>query len=403
MNENLNPLSQADILIVDDNPNNLRFLSTILKEKGYQVRKALNGEMTLTACEALLPDLILLDIMMPDLDGYQVCQALKANPKTQKIPVIFLSALDEGMNKVKAFQSGGIDYVSKPFQVEEVLARVENQLIIQHLQQELVEKNKVLEDVNQNLQKIVKQKIQQLIEQEKTALVGRLTQGMVHNLRNPLQTILMCSESLEIEAEEKKDESLLEDSQAIKHSALVIREIMDNLMVKTNLDYQLEFKSLNLNDILNRELQVLTANLDFKHKIKKVYEFDEAIPNLSLIYSHISQIIHNLINNAIDAMWKREEKEIRIITRQDESNVYLDIIDKGEGIPLENLSTIFDPFYTSKPIKGEEVELDQPTGTGLGLYTCVELLKPFQGELLVKSEVGKGSVFTIVLPKSLET
>lgn len=126
-----------DILIVDDLVENIRFLSDFLTARNYQVRKAINGKTALMAIQAFPPDLILLDINMPDLNGYEVCRQLKANPKTQSIPIIFLSAADAEEDKVKALQVGGADYITKPFQLEEVLVRVRSQLMIQQLHYQL--------------------------------------------------------------------------------------------------------------------------------------------------------------------------------------------------------------------------------------------------------------------------
>src|SRR4051794_31282558 len=122
--------ANADILIVDDTPANLNVLSAILGKRGYRVRPAINGTLALKAAQKAAPDLILLDVQMPGLDGYEVCRQLKADPQTRAIPVIFISALDDVLDKVEAFQVGGVDYISKPFQIEEVLARVENQLAL---------------------------------------------------------------------------------------------------------------------------------------------------------------------------------------------------------------------------------------------------------------------------------
>ncbi len=144
MNSKLS-VASVDILIVDDIPNNLRLLSTLLAEQGYEVRKALNGQMALLSAQKQPPDLILLDIKMPEMSGYEVCQKLQANQKTAQIPVIFVSALDDGADKVKAFEVGGVDYVTKPFQESEVLVRVQNQLNVQKLQQQLKEKNSLLQ------------------------------------------------------------------------------------------------------------------------------------------------------------------------------------------------------------------------------------------------------------------
>lgn len=136
---------KGHILIVDDKPDNLRLLSTMLIERGYKVRKAINGTLALMGVKADLPDLILLDITMPDMNGYDVCQRLKSDPKTDTIPVIFISALDEEWSRVQAFASGGADYVTKPFQWEEVITRVETQMRICRLQQQLQEQKRLLQ------------------------------------------------------------------------------------------------------------------------------------------------------------------------------------------------------------------------------------------------------------------
>jgi diguanylate cyclase (GGDEF)-like protein len=145
MNLDRTEVLKGNLLVVDDTPNNLRFLATTLGEQGYKVRSVTNGKMALTVAEAALPDLILLDIRMPEMNGYQVCQKLKANNKTKEIPVIFLSALDEPLDKVQAFAVGGVDYISKPFQLQEVLARIENQLKLRAAQAEIQKLNSELE------------------------------------------------------------------------------------------------------------------------------------------------------------------------------------------------------------------------------------------------------------------
>lgn len=133
--------SKGDILIIDDTPNNVRLLSTLLTNHGYEVRGVINGEIGLRAARSAVPDLILLDISMPKLSGYDVCEALKADPLTQAVPVIFISAFNEVSDKVKAFEVGGVDYITKPFQWAEVLARVQNQLKIRLLQKQLQARN----------------------------------------------------------------------------------------------------------------------------------------------------------------------------------------------------------------------------------------------------------------------
>ncbi|VXD12316.1 two-component system response regulator [Planktothrix paucivesiculata] len=145
MNHSFNRSFKADILIVDDTLENLRLLSNTLIQMGYKVRGVMNGQMAIMAVQTLPPDLILLDIKMPDMDGYTVCQSLKENEKTRDIPVIFLSALNEVIDKVKAFQVGGVDYITKPFQFEEVVARIENQIALQSARAEIQQLNEKLE------------------------------------------------------------------------------------------------------------------------------------------------------------------------------------------------------------------------------------------------------------------
>ncbi|MGB7711541.1 MAG: adenylate/guanylate cyclase domain-containing protein [Microcoleus sp.] len=152
MNDHPLPVTCRNILIVDDTPDNLRLLSTMLASYGYQVRKAISGKVALQGAQIAPPDLILLDINMPEMNGYEVCQKLKKSDNTKDIPIIFISALDDVLEKVKAFQVGGVDYITKPFQIEEVLARVENQLSIRSLQSKLQQQARELHDRNSRLQ-----------------------------------------------------------------------------------------------------------------------------------------------------------------------------------------------------------------------------------------------------------
>ena len=142
---------KADILVVDDTKENVRLLVDALGNEGYRVRPALSGKAALEAAKTEAPDLILLDIIMPEMDGYEVCRSLKADRKLKEVPVIFISALGEVSDKVKGFSAGGVDYINKPFQTEEVLARIETHLALRRLSLELEEKNAHLEKMNRDL------------------------------------------------------------------------------------------------------------------------------------------------------------------------------------------------------------------------------------------------------------
>ncbi|XZO03205.1 MAG: adenylate/guanylate cyclase domain-containing protein [Microcoleus sp.] len=158
MDSNQNPTIPATILVVDDTPHNVRLLSTILTGQGYQVRKALNGQRALATVQEFPPHLILLDVMMPEMNGYEVCEHLKSSPTTSSIPVIFLSALDDASDKVKAFDVGAVDYITKPFQEKEVLARVANQLTIRSQKELLQEQTNQLEELVGRLENEIKER-----------------------------------------------------------------------------------------------------------------------------------------------------------------------------------------------------------------------------------------------------
>ncbi|MGB5711776.1 MAG: response regulator [Waterburya sp.] len=174
-----------NILIVDDTPQNLHLLVDILTKYDYKVRPVPNGKLALSAAEISPPDLILLDIMMPDLNGYEVCKQLKSNPKTKDIPIIFISAVNEVAEKVKAFAIGGADYITKPFQMHEVLMRVKNQLASRSLQLQLTSKNDQLKQTITQLQKSQKK----LVESQKHLALAKITSGISQQVNHPLSEI----------------------------------------------------------------------------------------------------------------------------------------------------------------------------------------------------------------------
>ncbi|MCB0258119.1 MAG: response regulator, partial [Calditrichaeota bacterium] len=171
------------ILIVDDNATNLGVLFDYLKNATFRVLVAQHGKAALELLQEARPDLILLDVLMPEMDGFETCKHLKENPATRDIPVIFMTALTETVDKVRGFELGAVDYVTKPLQHEEVLARVNTHLTLGRLKQHLIRKNEELAAVNRNLAHLVQEKTRQLVQQEKTATIGRMIQGIVHNMK----------------------------------------------------------------------------------------------------------------------------------------------------------------------------------------------------------------------------
>ncbi|NJK34713.1 MAG: response regulator [Oscillatoriales cyanobacterium SM2_2_1] len=184
----------SSILIVDDTPANLRLLQGILYTKKYTVRPVPSGKMALAAAFGMPPDLILLDIMMPEMNGYEVCYQLKQNDRTKDVPVIFISAVDDVANKVKAFKAGGVDYITKPFQAEEVLARVATHLQIRQLQLAVEQRNHELETALLTLQNTQ----EQLVQKERIAALGQLVAGIAHEINTPLSAIRSSAENLSL-------------------------------------------------------------------------------------------------------------------------------------------------------------------------------------------------------------
>ncbi len=280
--------------------------------------------------------------------------------------------------------------------------------------QDLDEKNQALETINRDLEQLVEARTQQLVTQEKTAIVGRMIQGIAHNLKTPLAVVkstnaLVAKKADKVLADDavgelatktlKQLRSLATDSELIARAHEQIVAVIDTLMLKCRMDQTLETKPVDLNALVRHELEFFQANPVFKHEVKKELDLDETLPTLQLVPTNITQVIENLVSNALDAMWETSDKRLSFRSYQDGANIYLAIGDSGSGIPEDVRERIFDPFFTSKALQGQAAE-GEPTGTGLGLHTCVELLRPFGGEIRVESELGVGSTFTIVVPRS---
>ncbi|MEH2003371.1 MAG: response regulator [Nostoc sp.] len=419
---------KRNILVVDDTPDNLRLLSAMLTAQGFEVRKALNGKMALTACQMVLPDVILLDINMPDMDGYQVCQQLKADEKTSEVPVIFISALDDVVDKVKAFDVGGVDYIAKPFHGAEVVLRIENQINLRLLQVKLQEKNFLLQQALDNLKAAQVQQIQN----EKMVALGQLVAGLAHEINNPIsfiygnlqyagQYVQDLVNMIEVYQQEYPKPTpkiqqiannidlnfMIEDLQnligAMYRGSDRIREIVLALQHFSRHD-EAEIKSVNIHEDIENTLVML------QHRLREVADRPAIVVvkdygNLPLVTcypSELNQVFMHLLNNAIDAIEERVENQssapdsqlptpqIRIHTEVTLNIVKIAIADNGLGIEESLRSRLFDPFFTTKPVG---------KGSGLGLSISHQIIvQKHRGNITCTSSVGQGAEFAIEIP-----
>lgn len=411
--------TSANILVVDDTRANLRLLAEMLSKEGYQVRPATNGSRALAAAQAEPPDLILLDIMMPDLNGYEVCQKLKTDEATRDIPIIFLSALNEIIDKVKAFSIGGVDYITKPFQVEEVLARVETHLTLRQLQknlegkniqlqQEIVERQRANEALQKTLQDL-KDTQAQLVESEKMAALGGLVAGVAHEINNPVGFSITAASVLEDETKalvkayetDSLTRSNLTDylDTAQESSGLILRNLQQAASLIKSFKQvavdqtSLDKRTFNLKSYLEETIQNLAPRLK-KTSHKLVINGDETIMMTSYPGA-LSQIVTNLVINSISHGYQKEEAgQLQFDLSQKQGRVIVQYSDDGSGIPAENLGQIFEPFFTTARNQG---------GSGLGLHIVYNLVtQKLKGTIHCESVEGEEAKFIIDLPPQLD-
>ncbi len=358
---------RGDILIVDDTPDNLRLLSAMLSNQGFEVRKALNGQRAIFSAQADPPDLILLDIKMPDMNGYQVCKQLKSDPKTREVPVIFISALDDALDKVQAFASGGIDYVTKPFQEIEVLARIENQLRIQQLQRQLVEQNAELARSNREL--------------EQFAYI------VSHDLQQPLQSVTGFAKLLTLKYQDDLDEMACEYISRIHSAGTRMQRLIEDLLTyaqvgKPNQD--VDWIDCNL------ILEQVQENLQSAIADKQVNLHYDSLPTVKGNETQLIQLFQNLISNAIKFVRPDIIPAVSIRAIPQAQSCLFTIQDNGIGIEPQNLERVFEIFQRTQ-------EARQYPGTGIGLATCKKIVENHHGRIWVESQVDKGTTFFFTL------
>jgi signal transduction histidine kinase len=358
----------SNILIVDDIPDNLRVLGGILKEEGYKIRPVLNGELALQVAEKEKPDLILLDIMMPGMDGYEVCRQLKANPGLKDIPVIFISALNDTTDLIKAFESGGVDYITKPFQAAEVSVRVATHL-------KICRQNADLRELN--------------------ATKDKFFSIIAHDLRGPIGNMLSISEMISEKGQVDED-TLYMFLKLQKELSKETIQLLENLLIwarsNTNrIDFEPVLLDLN---ILIRE-SIESANVQAMNKNIAISDSSVSSCQVFADENMIRLILRNLLSNAIK--FTSHEGKINVSAYSGINHeVVISVSDTGIGIPSDMLKNLFRIEVSSK-----RYGTDGEASNGLGLMLCKEFVEKHKGKIWVESEEDKGSVFSFSIPDSI--
>lgn len=340
----------------------------MLKGGGYRVRPVSSGEMALRAVQTMPPDLILLDISMPEMNGYEVCRRLKEDERSRDIPVLFISALNETEDKVRAFQAGGVDYVSKPFQFEEVDARVRTHLKLRSQQRELGEN------------------YTRLLELEK--LRDSLTHMIVHDMRSPLLAVRMSVELLR-DAVPENDRPSRELLDTASKGTLQLVEMVSQMLDISRMEagkMELDRKRTDLAalaDAVIEELRPLAGTRALGFAVSGL-EWVECDPDL------VRRVIGNLLGNALK--FTPADGRIDVEVGESAGGVRVSVRDTGRGIPTEYHARIFDKF-------GQVDDVSKRVGTGLGLTFCKMVVEAHGGQIGVDSAPGQGSNFWFVLPR----
>jgi two-component system, sensor histidine kinase and response regulator len=383
MNPHRAALVKASVLVVDDKPDNLRLLSAILTDRGYEVRQALSGQMALTAARTRPPDLVLLDIKMPDLNGYEVCKQLKTDERTRHIPVIFLSALDRSPDKVKGFSAGGADYITKPFQESEVVVRVEHQLEIAELQARLQRQNAQLQ-----------QEIRDRIATEQELLrsnedLEQFAHAVSHDLQQPLQSILGFGKILLLKYPYLLETDVCNYLSRIVQAGERMQLLIEDLLAYSQVDVSRSIEVVDCDRILAEAIENLQAAISQTQAHITI----QPLPTLKGKPIQLIQVFQNLIGNALKFTHLGVSPEIQISAQVRESEWVFKVSDNGIGIDPRHHKLLFQLFQRLHPS-------ERYPGTGIGLATCKKIVESHGGRIWVESQPGKGTTFFFTLPKS---
>lgn len=375
---------KAIIMVVDDTPANLKLLNNMLAAEGYRVLTCPRGSLALTVAAKTPPDLVLLDIKMPLMDGFEVCKRFKSDPELVDIPVIFISALDDTSDKINAFAAGGVDYITKPFQFEEVHARVKAHLEISRqkaaLHQSYLEINRQKNELELSYRK--------LGELEK--LRDSLVHMIAHDMRSPLMSTLGYIELAQMDLSGEMAHNYID---LALQSTTKISAMISNLLDVSKMEegqMKLDYSSF---DIISLAKDTLKMVEPMRQNRSITFISKESACAVSADSNLVQRVLQNIISNAI----KFTHKERGVITLSLENgvdgNLKVLVSDNGAGIPLEYHGRVFDKFFQVEGGKKVAVQ-----SSGLGMAFCKLAVEAHGGTIGLESEVDKGTTFWFKLP-----
>jgi signal transduction histidine kinase len=365
------PAEKPKILVVDDTPSNLSVLEEIL-EGSYSISIAQSGTQALNLTEKFQPDLILLDVNMPGIDGFETCRKLKSQESTRSIPVIFITARTEPEDVVQGFEEGGVDYITKPFNYLEVVARVQTHIKLQLLIRQLESSNEQLEELNQLKNKFL---------------------GMAsHDMRNSLSAIKGYSQILKEDIDQlpgaTKDRFLNFIFESSDNMFKMVNALLDVSVIESG-TLKLDLQPGSLKDLANQHITINRFYADQKN-ISLQSDLPD-VPDCHMDSNKIGQVMDNLISNAIK--FSESGKNIFIALKEQEGKLVFSVKDEGPGISEADQAKLFQHFQrlSARPTAGE-------SSSGLGLAISKKMIEAHQGCLSVTSQLGSGATFWFEIP-----
>jgi signal transduction histidine kinase len=379
--------SLPTILVADDEPDMLRFLKSQLSAH-YRVLEAVDGQQAIEKASQFLPDIILLDMMMPEKDGLQACREIREHTPTQSIPVVLLTARADEETKLAALSAGASDFLTKPFSTTELHVRIKNLVESHQYQRKVSKQNLVLESTIEQL----KDTEAQLVQTEKLASLGRMSAGIIHEINNPLNyattglfTLRNKGQHLAPDQQEGYHEILKDVEEGISR----VRTIVSDLRMFTHPDTESR-DQVEVSEVVTAALRFLSN--EWKDKVR----IEQKLAEHQSVWANKNKLIHvlvNLLQNSLDALKAKSfadgQPTIWIEGRLESGKSILVVRDNGGGIESEHLDKIFDPFYTTKDV-GE--------GMGLGLSICYRIVRECEGQISVRTEPGKVCEFALEFP-----